>query len=63
MTGLAIQRLVGSGSGPSLLYMIKAGLPLTINAVIHRANLHQVGAFVSILRSSWRAPSRSGDTQ
>ncbi len=26
----------------------KAGLPLTINAVIHRGNLHQVGAFISL---------------
>ena len=26
----------------------KAGLPLTINAVIHRANLHQVGAFIDL---------------
>ena len=25
-----------------------AGLPLTINAVIHRANLHQVGAFIDL---------------
>ena len=29
-------------------YVIKAGLPLTINAVIHRANLHQVGAFIDL---------------
>jgi PqqA peptide cyclase len=26
----------------------KAGLPLTLNAVIHRANLHQVGAFIDL---------------
>ena len=26
----------------------KAGLPLTLNAVIHRANLHQVGAFIEL---------------
>ncbi len=26
----------------------KAGLPLTINAVIHRGNLHQVGAFIGL---------------
>ncbi len=26
----------------------EAGLPLTINAVIHRANLHQVGAFIDL---------------
>src|SRR5271165_2219633 len=25
-----------------------AGLPLTVNAVIHRANLHQVGAFIDL---------------
>ena len=29
-------------------YVIKAGMPLTINAVIHRANLHQVGAFIEL---------------
>ena len=29
-------------------YVIKAGLPLTINAVIHRANLHQVAAFIDL---------------
>src|SRR5277367_4523917 len=29
-------------------YVIKAGLPLTINAVIHRANLHQVPAFIDL---------------
>src|SRR5260370_4775872 len=26
----------------------RAGLPLTINAVIHRANLHQVGQFIDM---------------
>ena len=26
----------------------KAGLPLTLNAVIHRGNLHQVGAFIEL---------------
>jgi PqqA peptide cyclase len=26
----------------------KAGLPLTLNTVIHRANLHQVGAFIDL---------------
>jgi pyrroloquinoline quinone biosynthesis protein E len=29
-------------------HVIKAGLPLTINAVIHRANLHQVPAFIDL---------------
>ena len=29
-------------------YVIKQGLPLTINAVIHRSNIHQVGAFIDL---------------
>ena len=29
-------------------YVTTAGMPLTINAVIHRANLHQVGAFIEL---------------
>jgi pyrroloquinoline quinone biosynthesis protein E len=29
-------------------YVTRVGLPLTINAVIHRANLHQVGAFIEL---------------
>jgi PqqA peptide cyclase len=29
-------------------HVIKAGLPLTLNAVIHRANLHQVPAFIDL---------------
>ncbi len=29
-------------------YVIKEGLPLTINAVIHRSNIHQVGAFIDL---------------
>src|SRR5258708_35289017 len=29
-------------------YVIKAGLPLTINAVIHRSNIHQVSAFIDL---------------
>ena len=29
-------------------YVIKAGLPLTLNAVIHRANLHQVPMFIDL---------------
>ena len=41
-------------------YVIKAGLPLTINAVIHRSNIHQVAAPSSISRSSLaRAGSKS----
>ena len=33
-------------------YVTKAGVPLTINAVIHRSNIHQVAQRSSILRSS-----------
>ena len=40
-------------------YVIKAGLPLTINAVIHRANLHQVGAVHRSCGRTRRAPARS----
>jgi pyrroloquinoline quinone biosynthesis protein E len=29
-------------------YVIKAGVPLTINAVIHRSNIHQVAAFIDL---------------
>ena len=29
-------------------YVIKAGLPLTINAVIHRSNIHQVPMFIDL---------------
>ncbi|HSV00241.1 MAG TPA: pyrroloquinoline quinone biosynthesis protein PqqE [Roseiarcus sp.] len=29
-------------------WVIKAGLPLTLNAVIHRSNIHQVAAFIAL---------------
>ena len=29
-------------------YVTKAGVPLTINAVIHRSNIHQVAAFIDL---------------
>ena len=41
-------------------YVIKAGLPLTINAVIHRSNIHQVRRVHRSCGRAWRAPARSG---
>ena len=62
-TGSATTKARGSASAPSAAMVTRAGLPLTINAVVHRGNLHQVGAS-SISRSNsaragWKSRIRS----
>ena len=47
-TGSAIMTARGRRSAPFAAMVTKAGLPLTLNAVISRPNLHQVGAFIGL---------------